>query len=179
MSYDLRIWDPKRHAPIPSGADEALETMERLQSLADTRNAALERFGAALYDRYQQEPPDVRERIDIAGFWGSEPRQSTAACMSAVYSLPLASDDATRQMCFVVEAAGRNGLVVFDDETGMCFLPDGTVYPEDTREMWEATLAESKLDPSKQAEPQSDGRSLLQTIAGELFDAIGRGNKRL
>jgi hypothetical protein len=65
--------------------------------------------------------------------------------------------------------------VVVEDETGVCFLPDGTVFPEDAREMWDATRAELHAGPDANP-PAADGRTLLQKIAGELFDAIGRGN---
>jgi hypothetical protein len=41
LSYELRIWDPTRHAPVPTNADEALDTMERLTAIGDTQNPTL------------------------------------------------------------------------------------------------------------------------------------------
>jgi len=63
---------------------------------------------------------------------------------------------------------------VFDDDNGMCFLPDGKILPEDVREMWESNLADLKAglpDPSIRV---PDGRNIWQRIAGDLFDTLGR-----
>ena len=177
MSYELRIWDPARHAPLPASADEALEVMERLSATSDTRNATLEQFGAALVRCYEDGLTDSREPDGLEAFWGSDPRATTVACRTAVYQLSIPFEEPIKQLCAIVHAAAGHGLVVFDDENGMCFLPDGTVFPEDTREMWEATVADLKAGPPDPNRP--DGRTLLETIAGELFDAFGRGNKRL
>jgi hypothetical protein len=179
LSYELRIWDPARHAPLPASAGEALELMERLTAVSDTRNSRIEKFGAALVACYEAELSDSREPGGLAAFWGSDPRATTAACRTAVYQLSIPFEDPTKQICAVVHAAAGHGLVVFDDENGMCFLPDGTVFPEDVREMWASTLADLKADPPDPAKGSPDGRTMLETIAGELFDAIGRGNKRL
>ena len=176
MSYELRIWDPRRHAPVPASADEALDTMERLTAISDTRNPTLEKFGASLVQCYEAEPSDTQGNGGLGAFWGSDPRESTAACRTAVYQLSLPSEASTKQMSFVVEAAAGHGLVVFDDENGMCFLPDGTIFPEDMREMWESTLADLKAGPPDPNKVKPDSRTLLEKIGGELIDAIGRGN---
>jgi hypothetical protein len=47
------------------------------------------------------------------------------------------------------------------------------------REMWASTFADLKAGPADPGAPVPDSRTLLQTVAGELFDALGRGNKRL
>lgn len=66
--------------------------------------------------------------------------------------------------------------MTFDDETGMCFLPDGTILPEEDREMWEFNLAEMKAEPPAPNAEKSDGRSFMEKLGGELFNAIGQGN---
>jgi hypothetical protein len=175
VSYELRIWDPTRHAPLPTSAGEAGDMMERLSAISDTRNAKLESFGASLVQRYEAESAEVREHGGLAAFWGSDPRESTAACRTAVYRLSLPSD-AAKPICFAVEAAVKHGLVAYDDELGMGFLPDGSIFPEDSREMWESTVADVKAGPPDPNTTKTDGRTLLQKIAGELFDAIGQGN---
>ncbi|MEO8070125.1 MAG: hypothetical protein ABI652_01890 [Acidobacteriota bacterium] len=177
MSYELRIWDPSRHAPMPTSAREGVEIMERLTGAADTRNSTLEKFGAWLVQRYQAEPLEIQDQ-GVAAFWGSDPQKTTTACRTAVYHLSLPSEACTKQMCLAVDAAAALGLVVVDDENGMCFLPDGTVFPEDMREMWESTVADVKAGPPDPNRTVPDNRTLLQTIAGELFDVIGRDNKR-
>ena len=91
---------------------------------------------------------------------------------TAVLRLTLPDGTVTAQIVKVLEIAARHRLVVFDDENGMCFMPDGSVFPEDLREGWAADLEELR-DPDTKP---PDNRTLLQKIAGELFDAIGRGN---
>ena len=129
MSYDLCLWDPSLHPPMPSSRKQAIEIAERI--------------GAAL----------IR--------------------------MPISEDDPDRvlQTADVVAEAALLGLVVMDDETGVCFLPDGTMYPEEDREMWEWELAQARAPKPDQAAP--DNRTFLQTLASELFDALGRGNKHI
>jgi len=179
MSYQLCIWDPSRHAPLPASADEALETLERLSAVSDTRNATLEKFGSALVTSYEAGLSEALTQEGIEAYWGSDPRAGTRDCRTAVYRLAIPLDECTPQVSGVVTAAATCGLVVIDDETGVCFLPDGTIYPEDMREMWEATFADQKAGPPDPGAPVPDSRTLLQKVAGELFDALGRGNKRL
>ena len=124
MSYDLCIWDPSLHPPMPTSRRHAIEIAEGL--------------GAAL----------IR--------------------------MPISEDDRVLQTADAVAEASLLGLVVMDDETGLCFLPDGTIYPEEDREMWEWELAQARTAPSTDAVP--DSRTFLQKLAGELIDALGRGN---
>jgi hypothetical protein len=176
MSYELRIWDPTRHPSLPTDATDAADILERLQPLADTGNARLQAFGNALVERYRADTPESDEQGGLEAFWGIDPRQSTATCVTAVYPMSLPSDDNAKQVAIALDAAAQHGLVVIEDETGVCFLPDGTVFPEDAREMWDATRAALLAGPD--ANPAvGDSRTLLQKIAGELFDALGRGNK--
>ncbi|MEP6963331.1 MAG: hypothetical protein ABI995_14715 [Acidobacteriota bacterium] len=177
MSYDLCVWDTTRHATLPTNADEALEIMERLSKLGDSLNPALGEFGRDLIQHYQASLQGAPE--DIEAFWGSDPRQGAAGCKTAVYRLCLPEDPGMERLAPVVEAAARHGLLVYDDELGMCFLPDGTIYPEDLREGWKWDLTELMAGPEDPSLKKPDNRTLLQTIAGELFDAIGRGNKRI
>ncbi len=153
MSYDLVIWDPARHAPVPTSSAEALTMMDGLRDQPDSPNPRLAAFATTL-----------------ATSVGNA--SSAASCKTASYRLSLAEEN-VRQIADVVHAAAEHCLVVYDDEIGMCFLPDGTIYPEDSREMWTNMLAELNADPATEA-ARPDGRTWLQRIAGELFDAIGR-----
>lgn len=87
--------------------------------------------------------------------------------------MSLTDADNAKQLAFALDAAAQHGLVVVEDETGVCFLPDGTVFPPSSREMWDSIRADLLAGPKP---PVADSRTLLQKIAGELFDAIGRGN---
>lgn len=179
MSYDLCIWDPSRHAPLPTSRVEAIATAERLEALGDSANATLSEFGAALVQRYDDDADAKKDDATLIVFWGSDPRQRAATCRSAVLRLSIPSDDCIRQIAHAVDAAAGLGLVVMDDETGMCFLPDGTILPEEDREAWESDLAEMRAGPDDPTLNKPDGRTFLERLGGELFDAIGRGNKRI
>ncbi len=164
---------------MPTNAPEALETMERLSGVGDAwDSAALTEFSRALVQRYEAEAPRQQAPQSMEAFWGGDPRVSAAECRTAVYRLCLPSEAGMAQLSYTVEAAAARGLVVLDDENGMCFLPDGTIFPEDMREIWESDLAEFKAGPVDPALEAPDSRNLLQIIASELFDALGRGNKR-
>ena len=56
MSYDLYIWDPTRHAPLPSTDAEPCDTKERLSELADGRNT-WQRLGSELLDALSRGNP--------------------------------------------------------------------------------------------------------------------------
>ncbi len=183
MSYDLCVWDPVRHATLPTNADEALEIMERLSKVGDSMNSVFGEFSRDLVQHHQAsmkgKSAKPNQPEDMQAFWGGDPRESAARCKTAVYRLCLPQEAGIAQFACVVEAAAKHGLVVYDDELGMCFLPNGTIYPEDLREGWKADLEELMAGTEDPSLKKPDNRTLLQTIALELFEAIGRGNKRI
>ena len=80
MSYELRIWDPVRHAPLPASADEALDIAERLRSVPDTPNPAFERFGRSLADGYAALTKAAgADDVTLEEFWGGGARRTGAA----------------------------------------------------------------------------------------------------
>ncbi|MEO5922564.1 MAG: hypothetical protein ABIR70_01930 [Bryobacteraceae bacterium] len=175
MSYDLCVWDTARHPTLPTDHNDAAEIMERLSKVNEPSNPVFAEFARALVEHHQTSSQG--EPQDTKAFWGSDPVQGVAACTTAVYRIKLPSDEpGMERLAGVVMAAAKLGLMVYDDELGMCFLPDGTIYPESLREGWKADLEELIAGPQ---EAKPDNRTLLQTIAGELFDALGRGNKRI
>jgi hypothetical protein len=176
LSYDLYIWDPARHPPLPATAEEAYDTKERLSELEDRWNSTLDKFGSALVRQF--EAHDAIRARGMGSFWGADPRKAITARKSATFYLPLPGKECTQQIAWAVEAAAGLGLVVFDDNFGSCFLPDGRILPEDMKAIWEADLANMKADAADPNRKKTDGRNIWQRIAGELFDAIGRGNKR-
>ena len=181
MAYNLCIWDAARHAPPPVDADDALAVMERLSATGDAWNATLIDFGVALMARADGAPGATGSSSGAAAFWGSDLRQAATDCATAVLriTLPGEDDDCIARIGIVVDAASRRGLVVYDDETGMCFLPDGRIFPDDMREMWVSNLADATAGPRDPSTAPPDSRTFAQKLLGELFDAIGRGNRRI
>ncbi len=178
MSYSLCIWDPSRQAPLPTSREEAMEIAERLASVADSVNMKFIEFGESLVQRYQLYANEKSTSDSLLTFWGCDPSQMAVACNTVILRLEIPADECIRQISYVVEAAAPLGLVVMDDETGLCFLPDGAMLPEEDREMWEFNLAEMNDIPPDPNANKTDGRSFMETLGGELFDAIGRGNTR-
>lgn len=174
VSYDLYIWDPTRHAPLPSTDAEAYDTKERLSELPDGRNFTFTEFGNALVQRCAENPAISAGALEA--FWGADPRVTIAECKFAAFCLRLPAKGCTQQIAYAVEAAAALGLVVFDDNYGSCFLPDGNILPEDMKAIWASDLAEMQADAADPSRKKTDGRNIWQRIAGELVDAIGRGN---
>ena len=178
MPHQLCIWDPERHAPLPATADEAAAAMERLENLPDNWLLTLSPFVDGLVRRYQDDSQVDKQAGSFEAFWGSDPRQAASTCRSAVFRLSMTPEPCVRQMSYAVGAAADLGLVLLDDENGMCFLPDGSILPEDMREMFECDLAEMRAGPPDPSIKKPDGRTFWERLGGELFDAIGRGNRR-
>lgn len=181
MAYALCLWDTARHAPLPNDADDALAMMERLSGTPDSWNPTVIGFATELMARAGTAPGAGSGMGGAEAFWGGDLHQAATDCTTAVFRVTLPGDDDTclPQIGLVVEAAARCGLVVYDDENGMCFLPDGRIFPEDAREMWTANLAEALAGPIDPSTVPPDNRTFAQTLLSELFDAIGRGNRRI
>ncbi len=179
MHYDICIWDPVRHEPLPSTHHEALEIMERLSAVPDYAHAPLVDLGAAMVAQYNAMPVERLAGRSLTEYWGSDPTVSVKTCTTAVYRISLPEEEPTLQIAQIVHLATTLGLVVFDDEDGMCFLPNGGILPEDSREMWEFELQELADEAAGRTNDVPDSRTWWQLAAGELFDAIGRGNKRI
>jgi hypothetical protein len=177
LSYDLYVWDPTRHAPLPSTAEEAYDMKEELSESEDNWNSTLAEFGNELVQRFETNP--LVSSGAMEAFWGADPRKVIADCKSAALCLSLPAKECMQQIAYAVEAAAALGLVVFDDNYGTCFLPNGKILPEDMQAIWESDLVELKADIADPHRKKTDGRNILQRIAGELFDAIGRGDKKL
>lgn len=177
MSYDLCIWDPSRHAPLPASRKEGIAMAERLEALTDVANPAFVDFAILLVRYYDSDAEAKKDHATVSDFWGSEPRKDADACRSAVFRLSIPADECIRQISHAVDAAAVFGLVVMDDEIGMCFLPDGTILPEEDRAMWESDVAEMRAGPADPDAKIADGRTFLERLGGELFDALGRGNR--
>lgn len=174
MSYDLYIWDPTRHAPLPSTDAEACDTKERLCELEDGRNFTLTEFGNALVQRFAANPAISAGGLEA--FWGADPRVAITECRFAAFRLQLPTQECTQQIAYAVEAAAELGLIVYDDNYGTCFLPDGNILPEDMKAIWASDLAEMKADAADPSRKKTDGRNIWQRLASELLDALSRGN---
>ncbi len=73
---------------MPTSADEALETAERLVDVKAPRNPALERFGIALVHFYQDHSangPAAGAPGGAETCWCGDQRAGTAGCRTAVY----------------------------------------------------------------------------------------------
>ena len=178
MSYDLCIWDPVGHPPLPTTTDEALETMQRLSKVTDWLGSSFAELGGMLIERYNADSQGQAGKPPADVFWRGDPQKFGAACKLAVFRLPIADEPNIQHIAYVVQAAAALGLVVYDDENGMCFLPEGRVLPANMQEGWEADLAELKAGPDDPNHKKPDSRTWLQKLAWELFNAIGQGNKR-
>ena len=176
MSYTLCLWDPSRPGTLPTTHRDADTICERLSAVSDRPTAKMIALVSALVTVAETRPTEEQARVGLEAYWGADPRVSLRANETAVFRLRIPSDDCIAQIAAVVSAGAKLGLVVYDDENGMCFLPDGTIFPESMREGWAFDLEELRAGPPDPHAP--DGRTWLQRLAGELFDALGQGNRR-
>jgi hypothetical protein len=175
MTCKLCIWDPARHGPLPTDADHALATLERLSTTRDTWNLTLVPFVEQLKACYAADAALIAEAEDCNAFWEADLTVLARQCSTAVFYIAIAADASTRQMAYAVHAAAAMGLVVLDDDSGVCFLPDGSIYPADYKEVWEFDLQELKEGPLDPNAP--DGRTFWERLGSALLDEMSRGNR--
>jgi hypothetical protein len=176
MSYDLCIWDPEKTGGFPQSEKEALAAAEELGVLQEAHNPKLVEFAGLLARCYALWAAEAKLVGGIATFWGSDPRTTMSGPHCAAYRLKLPQDECIRQIAYAVESAAHLGLVIYDDENGMCFLPDGKILPEYMREIWESDLEDLKAEPSDPASQKSDGRTFWERLGSELLDELSRGS---
>ncbi len=176
MSSVLLVWDLSRQNFVPTSRADAIAIAERLGKTADSPSPRFLELADRLAQRFQQDPQAHADGRQLASFWGCDLRATASRCRSATFRLSVPDDPYTRQLAHLVDECAQQDLVVFDDEIGWCFLPDGTLLPEEDREMWLSDRAElAPVDEDAVVKP--DDRTFLQELAGALFDEIGRGNQ--
>jgi hypothetical protein len=179
VSYVLCIWDPSRYPTLPTSRDEGIEISKRLAATLDAANARFSDFAVLLVGRYDKDVQAWKDYASVDAFWGGDPRLTVSACRSAVLRLEIPADECVRQISFAVEAAAELGLVVMDDEIGMSYLPDGRIFPEEDREMWEWNVADMRARDANPDLGKQDGKSFLEKAGSDLLDVLSLGNKRL
>ena len=130
MSNGIYIIDPKRHGiALPEALADFGAILEKFAGVQDTVNPAFVELGRRLEAGL---PP---------GSWLSSPAREASEVRSALWNLGLPDIEMLAAERLIAESVRELGLIAYDDQVGIGFLPDGRIAPEDMRAVWEETLA--------------------------------------
>src|SRR5262249_8003006 len=118
-------------------------------------------------DMYPAGDPDAEDAI-----WEGNPLASARRLKEAVFGLSLPRIDRPRVMRFLVEAANAVGLIVFDEQAGIAYLPNGKVLPNEAADMRKDLSGELDSMPvawSKARARKALATSLAATLAKHGF----------
>jgi hypothetical protein len=176
LSSTIYIIDPKRHAiELPRTLADFGAILERWGGEDDEVNPAFVALGKRLESRFP--PPETAGDDSV---WLASPAAEAATLGSAVWNLELPREDTIAVERFIAASAGELGLIAYDDQIGIGFLPGGAIVPEDRRALWSESLA--AIDSGAVLGGASDVRKLvlatLDTIlAPEGFKLLPRKSR--
>ncbi|MGJ7497239.1 hypothetical protein ACSFA8_19430 [Variovorax sp. RT4R15] len=125
MSSSLYLFDLSRHAlPLPTSFEDLESLRQTLQDKPDGKNLRFIEFALRFEDRF---PVRAGEAAGRAGSPGPLDRASTVRCAAWHFDLPFVETMPAYRAA--VEIAGNLGLIAYDPELGIGFLPDGQVIP--------------------------------------------------
>ncbi|MDM0039661.1 hypothetical protein QTH89_24685 [Variovorax sp. J22G21] len=125
MSSSLYLFDLSRHAlPLPTSFEDLESLRQTLLGKPDGKNLRFIEFALRFEDRF---PVRAGEAAGRAGSPGPLDRASAVRCAAWHFDLPFVETMPAYRAA--VEIAGALGLVAYDPELGIGFLPDGQVIP--------------------------------------------------
>jgi hypothetical protein len=166
MSATLYIIDPRRHAiPEPRGLADFGAILEKWGGIEDAMNPAFVELARRLEAKF----PPGRD-----GIWLSSPVQEATQLRTALWNLGLPGTEMLAVQRLVAQSAGELGLIAYDDQVGIGFLPGGRVVPEEMRESWEGSLAavDSGEDIASESGVVSHVLPALQAVLGPVGFAL-------
>jgi hypothetical protein len=103
--------------------------------------------------------------------WQGDPIAIAQSWAGAVWPFSLPDGDRVAVMRALVDQATALGLVVFDDQLGMAFLPGGQVLPTEMASQW-ADL-KRQLDDAPAPLTKAEVRQLMATYLREMLKKHG------
>lgn len=164
MSYSIALWDPSRYQPLPTTFDEAAAIYRKLADVHDEANYWFVAFAQRIQDHVRLSPdPDET----LIGYYGNFVATAQAHT-GALFLVELPTEDRIPLLRLMVDTATALKLVVYDDASGLVFLPGGKVLPEEKSGVWQDVKAE--LDrPSEFPRTKAKFKKLAEPILAELF----------
>lgn len=165
MSSSICIFDLGRHPlPSPTSLRDFGVLMEALCDRPDGPNLKYTQLALRLERRFAAGGP---------AFWRVRPLDSAKALRRAAWQFELPPADAMAVLQALVDLAGELGLVVYDDQAGVGFLPDGTVIPAAAAQLpAPAPIQDEEVGGAEILDP-SDACALLQPLLSKLLQPAG------
>jgi hypothetical protein len=156
MSYDFRIWD-LAGVQEPADFEEAGRVMQTKEKEKGSTNPKF----AALADKMVATHPE-------AG-WAGNPRKEARELDGAVWAFSLPNDRHDEILLSIIESAKRLGLVVYDDQMGVHFLPSGkTLMVAKLAEQWKNVKPNS--DPAPRKPTLAETHKMIKQRLGEVLE---------
>ena len=139
--YQIYIWIQNKNQPEPATFAAASQTMLALQTNGAPANAKFVALVEQLLKHYPSQACDAGFTHSV---WGGDPLKEAQDNEQAIFCLCLPQANRVELLRLVVDTATVQGLVVFDEQLGMVFLPSGAVLPEEHARSW--TLIKAQMD---------------------------------
>ncbi len=124
MSFVVQVWELPADAAVPTSLRDALRLVDALRAHAVPNPKFIE-FARRLTARYPCITSPESDELDESELaWSDGPLDGE--CDSAVYAIGLASGRLDEVHPFVIATARALGLNTMDEQSGACFLADGS-----------------------------------------------------
>ncbi len=145
---------------MPATVEEAGKAMLEFERHAPGPNPKFVELARAMLSHFPE-----------ADSWPNDPLAEARSCEDAVWAFSLPDEDLPQVIRLVVKHATALGLVVYGDQLGMAFLPDGRVLPEHLASQW-AELGEY-LDKGPKPFSKAQVQKLAAAYLGEALERHG------
>jgi hypothetical protein len=166
MSAGIYVIDPKRLGiAMPATLKDFGAILEKWAGVEGEPNPAFVELARRLEARFPS--PEVAGADSV---WLSSPVAEAAALTGAIWNLGLPDREMVAAERLIAQAAGALGLIAYDDQVGIGFLPGGAIVPEERRALWEGTLAaiDAGLDIEGETGVKTHVLPALQAILAPL-----------
>ena len=169
MSYSIAIWDPSRHGPAPQTFDEVVAQYRKLSEVDDEPNYWFVSFAQRIQDmvKFTDAPNEEWQRL-YGQFVASAKRSR-----GALFQVDMPRDNPAGMLKRMVQTATALKLVVYDDNSGLAFLPDGQVLPPAKARVWQAIQSGRDYNPDALPDTKPAFLELAQPLFAQVFGPHG------
>lgn len=173
MSHSIHVWDPLLHGPVPQSLEEAMAMYVQLSKAAsegakDGVNSTFLAFAQRVQDCVKFVPEPDETLMHLYGNFVEQARKVD----EPLFSIELPLDDWIDIMKVMVKTANAFGLVIYDDNMGMVFLPTGQIFPAEKAEMWRGAV-QYRPTPSEFPSSLTEFKKLFQREMTDFFGKHG------
>jgi hypothetical protein len=167
--HSYYLWDAKQYLSAPNSFAEAVTDFQLLSQKSEDRiTERLLTLAQRLQDLVRlHQYQDIESMVALYGNLVQDVRLHQGAVFQI--DLPDDPEERLKAQYAIVDTAALCGLVVFDDELGMVFLPTRKIYPPENGKMWLGALShvlnEKPEFPRTEAQFKKLAAPLVKSIA--------------